>query len=361
MIGTAIASLTSGIIAGLLVAISTAVLGSTFTSEAYLLYGVANCVGAIVWAVLPRMGLPALGSELFNPTLDGGYARKFKSVVALGTAAGMMTAIFSTIVRWSLSLSHDISEPDARTATAGSQVGLNHDVVAASVIQATEQFQSQIIYWSVLFLDSMVFNVFDKILSTVTAAVIIYSIGTLPNYVSQRTLVQPHLFGAAGYVDNVSDFNKLNPFLGRRRWILLAISIYIIIIVFSMFVKSNFNFISFVPVIFLALILCVSTFFDPFTLKSIDRHRYGDIGDQADLFFDYPENTQMKFQRDVFEDVLKLTVIALALVNAILSLNYDFSEWSNYQQVATVVAANAFIITAFRYIVVFFMRFAGRM
>lgn len=102
MLGTFVAAIVLGSAWGMLVALSTAILLSSITSPHFIYLAVVNMTGALYWGILSESGtLEILKTEnlSFKTNLKTNLMSALKFVLFAGIGGGLITAVFSSVVR----------------------------------------------------------------------------------------------------------------------------------------------------------------------------------------------------------------------------------------------------------------------
>jgi hypothetical protein len=367
-IGTALAALLSGLSGGLIVAFLSNILGAYFIGEpSYAFFGFSNAACAIVWAVLPRLGAPLFGSDMLHPGPAGGYARQIFRIFVVGIAVAVASSITSFFVQTTLLSIHiDTASNLIEAASGGNNVSKNNIILVAALMQSIE-FNISSDNSSIIFLiSSLTSNIPDKIISTATAVVIIMSFFKVPRINKQILYIKSNKIEVSEFY-NKSIFYFL--FIGityyyfymrMTNWSIGSVSFifgFLLILIFSRLVRYE--------------ITCVV---DP----------YGVTKNHNDSFYPkYLVDKPMSFQRDVFEDTLKIILVIFSISQFVVNYNImskipghienalvtesairlviDGREASfSMPTFSVMLVYNALILTGFRYSMIVFIRLIGR-
>lgn len=357
MVGTAVASLLSGATAGILVAVLTGWIGSRALGHPqYFLFSMVNIGGALLWAVVPRMGRASFGGELFNPSFPAAYRRGMLNIVILGFAVGVCCSILAFVIQtYVIPLSSVLHGAAPNTVGAGTATARNINFITRSIITSIGTGDGTSSEISSL-ISSVISNVPDKIIATVTAVILIFSFGTLPNYQAQKKAMrEDYNFRNSRLIDN-------RPFFG----ILLATSI-AIILERTYVVTQNMHSLGMMALLSMVIgVFCVADL--PY-LRSIDRRAANSHRDSALFFFDIPDNFDLRKQKDIFEDMLKMMVVIVSGISFLIASQLESGKCVGVETVEALISCgslyrlaviNVVILTGFRYSFIMLIRMSGR-
>jgi hypothetical protein len=349
MIGTAVAALLSGMTAGVVVAIISSTVGTIIVGkDSYCIFGVVNIMGAIGWSVLPRIGWPWLGSDIFNPDPSTGYQRLAFRIFVVGSLVGLGCTLASLLLLIGIfGIDSPAGQQFIAVASSGSATGQNNSLLAAVIHNLISG--SAVPHGSILTnaISLFVSNVPDKIIATATAVALIFSFATLPNFRSQKDAGSKYIkhYGKMRFLYLLSMACFLYPF-GR------AISE--LLIPFDNVIMS----VTMVAICGVLIVIAPPRYF-----KSIDRT-------DTTIVVHFRERERYEFIRDVFEDYLKGFLVIFTLLNFVAAtVPYDESVVVQYGHYPVTVShayfyvlglKNLLLLTAFRYLFVIMMRLSGR-
>ncbi|MBO9714005.1 hypothetical protein [Sphingomonas sp.] len=349
MIGTAVASLLGGAVAGMLVALASGALGSLLAHDpTYLVYGYVNIIGALVWAVLPRTGRPIFGCYVFNLGDGATYRRAFFNIMVLGIVAGLATSLAAwTITVFVLPASGDNLSFGANTAA-----GTNNRVLTAALIGITHA-DTGIVQKMVILLSSSITNIPDKIIATASAVLIIISYKTLPNYKRQKITIR-------------SNSTPIGATIVSNRFLFLAICAgQAVLFVYVIRRLTGWDHHTGVMAL-LSAIVAILILADPVYFRSVDR----DLSvspEICELFYEIPQSFHMGHHKAVFEDILKLMAVSVSGASFIIAISSGsacvpetMESFVRCGPLYELAAVNALIVTGFRYMCVVFMRVSNR-
>jgi uncharacterized membrane protein len=194
MIGTAIASFSNGLTAGISVALLSGFFGTFLLGDNhYFLFSIVNISGAIGWSVLPRTGRSIFGARIFDPEFPFAYRRELGNILMLGISVGVLCTFASFVVQRYV-LDFSMHGPGGIYAvTAGSYTAMNntvmvlglHNIIGEFLLIGGVDLHQEII----LFLSAAISNIPDKMIATVTAVFVIFTVGTLPNYALHKEAI----------------------------------------------------------------------------------------------------------------------------------------------------------------------------
>lgn len=313
MTGTAIASLSRGLGYGVVVALTSNLVGALllppligFNPEVYIWFGFTNAIGAVVWALAPRAIVYAQ-ARLNKPHKDFfstdaskiGYRTLLYQIVLVGVIAGIIVGLFALF-----------TQRLALGCTIENQMKL--------CVETSPAFRSGYIIstffhsgggydWLLPAVSLILFDILDKIVATASAMMIIFIFHRVPNYNAQSAKLQefrsrglrPGSFAVAAvsYVMSLSFFAILYAFVLFDRsqpWGAGQVTVYAVsFIVLLVFLRTT----RFVPL------------YNLFHRNDDETRRF---------YHDKSLISQQSTHRDVFEDILKTVVIIVTVGNLLL-------------------------------------------
>lgn len=378
-IGTALASLLGGLSAGVSTALFSAIMGSVVVEHAEHTISAFPSVGsALVWSVLPRLGTQKVGVGIFHPTRTNGYFRKINQVFIIGILAGASASFCSFVAQYSFfKLDIELNNQAIYAISSGSFVSKNNFVLVAVITEKMGLNFSDLTYQFIYLSSSATAHIPDKIISTSMASIIAMGFLKVPRYSKQVKYIDNNLFPLnesfnSPYVKIISymifcifvvwiyayqphklpSFSK--EFVIGRNGIIFMSSFGSLILLFSLLRKSIIKSI------------------DPYVKHPMSRKLFYD----SRTFF-----SPMTFQRDVFEDSIKIIVIAFSMAQFIaFSSSAGISEVdlnnpgirivnlvidgikvdTSIPSISNMVAYNILLLTGMRYGIVAIMRYFGR-
>jgi hypothetical protein len=208
----------------------------------------------------------------------------------------------------------------------------------------------------ILLIASSISNVPDKIIATVSAVFLIFSFGTLPNYIRQKEVMRKY-----AHLKNckVIDNRVLLMFL-----LILPIAVLPII---TFRVTRNPT----AVIIMVALCAAAALFSaaDRAYLRSIDRGNPNKLEGTEGIFFVIPEDFELKRQKDIFEDTLKMMVVlgsglsfGIAAIGGtnVCASSETLTALSGCSLLYRLAVVNILILTAYRYSFMILIRMGGR-
>jgi hypothetical protein len=378
-IGTALASLLGGLSAGIATALASAVVGSVVIGHAeHNLSAFANIGSALVWAVLPRLGTRQVGVDIFHPSRKNGYFRKINQVFFVGLIAGIAASLCSFAAQFSFfKLDIELNNQTISAISSGSYVSKNNFVLVAIITERMGWNYSNLAYQFVFLASSASAHIPDKIISTSLASIIAMGFMKIPRYRKQVGFINRGLIP----VDEV--FNS--PYLKIISYVFFCMFIWWIYAFGARMFPSFSNefiierngiiFVCFFGVLLVSLSLArksAITSVDPYMQHPLLNRMFYD----RDLLF-----SPMTFQRDVFEDSIKLITIIFSLAQFVaFSSSVGISEVNanspgvrnvnllidgiyvdtTIPSISNMVAYNILLLTGMRYGMVAVMRYFGR-
>ena len=358
MAGTAFASLLGGAVAGLIVAIFTGLVGAWWIDPHYYIFSIVNIAGALLWAMLPRLGVQRVGGDMFNPH---SYRRGLLNILAVGTVVGVICGIISWVIqayvfKMSVLINNDIA------VSLGSGTATSHNNIAMVRILAKMAVNNHIPPDVVIAFSALISNIPDKIIATATAVMIIFMFGTLPNFKQQK------------------EYIRKNAQIVNLKWIDNRVLLFITCLIPAisiLYVTWNVmrDFQSMLLMSFFCAFVIMSAFMDHAFLRSIDRLQPSEGEDQeqwglrSSLFYELPHGGELKLQRETFEDLLKILTVVVSGMSFVLSSyagghttcnSEDLHSFLTCGSLYQLAVVNILILTGYRYVCVLGIRLIRR-
>jgi hypothetical protein len=211
---------------------------------------------------------------------------------------------------------------------------------------------------AIIFISTFITNVPDKIIATATAVVLIFLFGTLPNYKTQKRIIR-------------SNHDVVNSkFIDNRVLLFTVCSIPMLTSpVVTWKITHNITSVGIIAAICFFALTC--SMIEHSYLRSLDREIRPDEDFTEDnkIFFSIPESYSLRFQREIFEDILKLAVIVVSGLSFIVASFAPNSAYCDSEHLDSLVGCgmlyrlaviNILILTGYRYVLVVIMRLIGR-
>jgi hypothetical protein len=367
-IGTALASLLSGLTGGLIVGFYSNILGAYLIGEpSYAFFGFSNASCAIVWAFLPRLGIPVLGSDILHPVTADGYARQISRIFVVGFLAAIASSITAFFVQTTLLSIHiDTVNNLVNAVSGGSNVAKNNIILVAALMESIH-FNISTENSSIIFMiSSLSSNLPDKIISTAISVILIMSFFKVPRINKQSQSIKNNSVSTSQF------YNGVFVYLST-------------VFVSYIYIYLNITVISMSCIIFLTVFLIVLLF------ARLARHDIARVADpygtttiHNSLFYKkFHLENPMSFQRDVLEDTLKIILVVFSITQFIINYRISPLSLGNFPQngiihnsiniiidgkvtpfdmpaFSTMLVYNALILTGLRYSVIVFIRLFGR-
>jgi hypothetical protein len=356
MIGTAVASMLGGAAAGVLVALITGLFGSWILGhQEYTLFSIVNICGALLWAIAPRTGANILGGGMFNPSFPIAYRRGMTNILVLGFIVGICCTLFSFIIQaYILHMKANADIGPIASFSGGTSTSLNNINMAISLDHMLGG--GYISRDGILLISSAISNIPDKIIATVSAVFLIFAFGTLHNYKEQKEAMR-------------NDRKLRNCNVIDNRWLLITLLFTPLMVLPWMTYRITHSLTSMGLMGGLCALIAVISIADNVYTRSIDRQVNQQVVSGGGLFFVIPVDFELKKQKDIFEDTLKMMVVvgsglSFALAGLERSHNCAISEslnsFLNCSDLYRLAVVNILILTAYRYSFMVLIRFSGR-
>jgi len=356
MCGTALAAFRGGLFAGFVVAALSQLVGSELVGVPdYLAFLPVNLAGAWLWMVLPRIGYKSLGAKVFEPAQASGYKKLFWPCLTLGVVVGGVCGALAGAIQLSLYFQQlDLigavtgNFPDA---TRSGQ--LNIATTKVLLQSVSDLYDGPAL---ILIANSLIWSVLDKIVATSVTIILILSLFSLPN--------------DDAHVQKI----KSDPLILNKHFFcqpLPAIVVFLAVGAYYLnYIDSRFSTLVYVPFTLVWTVFLLSPIVEKRYCYRIDRS-FVQIGEPgADhLFFDVAHPRNLKYPREVFEDILKLIVGLIGVVSLPIIYDRILSDTASYQlifekttleftasQLISIAVLTAAQLTAFRYLGVVLLR-----